>query len=77
MPLTREHIIIPGSPSLPYALLLGGSYHFACPVFCYISFCPFLAKILKETLLLILISGKQLLHDYKALKVNAVQMQSN
>jgi len=29
MPLIREHIIIPGSPSLPYVLLPGGSYHFA------------------------------------------------
>jgi len=38
MPVIREHIIIPGFPSLPYALLPGASYHFAPSVFCYISF---------------------------------------
>jgi len=48
MPLIRVYIIIPGSPSLPYALLPGGSHHFAPPVFCYISFWPPLAKILKK-----------------------------
>jgi len=51
MPLIREHIVIPGSPSLSYALFPGGSYHFAPPVFRCISFWPPLAKILKETLM--------------------------
>jgi len=37
-------------PSLPYALLPEGSYHFAPLVFRYISFWHPLAKILKETL---------------------------